>query len=502
MSRKLRWQDHISINSVWLGINLEIGSITPVILPYLVALFVAGEQKNTYLATIRVISLAVAMLFQPAAGLLSDRSTHRWGRRRPYILVGTLLNVAFLLVIGFSLSFIGSPLDETIEPLLGVPVAYVVLLIGIILFQAAANIVLGSVIGLIPDLVPDDQRGRASGVKSVLELLPAFLIIFIGPMVDKGQIWPVIGIIMGALLVTMVITVVFVSEKPLEEAPKDGKSEQILRLVGLTLIFVITTQIAVWLVRSAGSFLVDQGAGLGQQIAFIGLAGLVGMAGSIFIGVFVGAWVGIGKDAREHKSFIWWVVNRLLFLAAVGSIQGFAFFYLQDYLKADDPATMTTILLAFVGAFLIPSALGGGYLADRIGRKRLVSYSGLIAAVGNIVLIFAPSFPLVVVSGCIIGMGAGLFWTTNWALGTDLVPKDEAGRYLGISNLAGAGAGIVGVGIGGPIADFFNGISAGLGYLVIFSLYAFLFILSVIVLRNVNPLDGRATQAQGQAFEN
>ena len=165
----------------------------------------------------------------------------------------------------------------------------------------------------------------------------------------------------------------------------------------------------------------------------------------------------------------------------------FAFFYLQDYIKAEDPASMTTILLAFVGAFLIPSALAGGYLADRIGRKRLVRYSGLIALVGNIVLLFAPNFPVVVLSGCILGMGTGLFWATNWALGTDLVPKKEAGRFLGISNLAGAGAGIVGVGIGGPMADFFNGIRSGLGYLVIFSLYAFLFGLSVIVLRNVQP---------------
>jgi MFS family permease len=92
--------------------------------------------------------------------------------------------------------------------------------------------------------------------------------------------------------------------------------------------------------------------------------------------------VGIGKEAREHKSFIWWVVNRLLFLAAVGSIQGFAFFYMQDYLSAENPGTMTTILLAFVGVFLIPSALGGGYLADRVGRKRLVLYAGLIAVAG------------------------------------------------------------------------------------------------------------------------
>lgn len=487
MSRKFRWQDHISINILWLGLNIEIGSITPVILPYLVALFVADAQKNSSLATIRVISLAVAMLVQPAVGMLSDRTRHKWGRRRPYIFVGTVFSLLFLLIVGFSPQFMGSPLDNTIEPLLGVPTAYVVLLVGIILVQASANVVFGALIGFIPDLVPEDQRGRSSGVKAVLELLPAFLIIVIGPWVDRGEIWPVIGLVMVALFVTMVITVLFVSEEPLEKVPEKGTGDYFFRLIGLTVIFVVITQSAIWMVKSVAAILVEQNAVLWQQIAVIGLAGFVGMAGAILIGVYFGAWVGIGKEAREHKSFIWWVVNRLLFLAAVGSIQGFAFFYMQDYLSAENPGTMTTILLAFVGVFLIPSALGGGYLADRVGRKRLVLYAGLIAVAGNIVLLFASSFPLVIVSGCILGLGTGLFWTSNWALGTDLVPKSEAGRYLGISNLAGAGAGIVGTGIGGPIADFFNGIRTGLGYLVIFSLYAFLFLLSVVALSKVHP---------------
>jgi len=486
MSQVMRWRDHVRINILWLGLNIENGSITPVILPYLVALFVADAQKNTHLATIRVISLAVAMLVQPVSGMLSDRSRHKWGRRRPFILIGTLVNIVVLLIIGFSPQFIGSSLDNTIEPLFGVPTAFMVLLLGVIMVQSAVNITFGALIGLIPDLVPKEQRGRSSGVKAVLELLPAFLIILIGPWVDRGQIWPVIGIVIFALVVTMLITVLFVEEDPLEVAPKNDVMDNIRRLVALMAIFVITTQVAVWIVRSSSTFLTERGAELWQQITVIGLAGLIGMAGSIFIGVYFGAWVGIGKGAQGHRSFIWWVINRLLFLAAVGSIQGFAFFYMQDYLSAEDPATMTATLLAVVGALLIPSALAGGHLADRVGRKRLVATSGLIAAAGSLLLLFATSFPLVVLSGCIIGVGTGLFMATSWALGTDLAPRAEAGRYLGISNLAGAGAGIVGAGIGGPIADFFNSIRLGLGYLVIFALYAFLFLLSVIVLRNVH----------------
>ena len=145
---------------------------------------------------------------------------------------------------------------------------------------------------------------------------------------------------------------------------------------------------------------------------------------------------------------------------------------------------MTRLLLA-LAVFLIPAAVGGGFLADRLGRKRLVALSGLVAATGTFLLIAAPGLPLVVVGGCIIGAAAGVFMATHWALGTDLAPPEEAGRYLGIANLAGAGAGIIGVGIGGPMADSFNAVQPGLGYLVLFAVYGVLFILSSLALTRV-----------------
>ncbi len=148
---------------------------------------------------------------------------------------------------------------------------------------------------------------------------------------------------------------------------------------------------------------------------------------------------------------------------------------------------MTTILLGVVALFLLPAALGGGYLADRVGRKRLVALAGLIGAAGTALLLLARGIPLVFASGCIIGLGTGLFFASNWALGTDLAPKEEAGKYLGISNLAGAGAGIVGAGIGGPMADSFNALRPGLGYLVIFAIYGGLFLLSVAALGSQGP---------------
>ena len=53
------------------------------------------------------------------------------------------------------------------------------------------------------------------------------------------------------------------------------------------------------------------------------------MAVAVVAGVWSGAYATLGKDARRHASFTWWVVNRLLFLAAATSFQGFLPFFLM-----------------------------------------------------------------------------------------------------------------------------------------------------------------------------
>ncbi|MBC7249514.1 MAG: MFS transporter [Anaerolineae bacterium] len=462
--KRLRWYDYITINIYWLGINVATGAITPIILPYLVALFVPAAVKNTYLSIVRVAGLAVAMLIQPLAGMLSDRSTLRWGRRRPYIFIGTVFDVIFLAIIGWATN-------------------YWMLLVGIVLLQLSSNVAHGALQGLIPDLVPEDQRGRASGVKAIMELLPAILMAFtIGPLIDKGLVTLSIVLIMASFVVTMLITVLTVKEEPLTEKPTSPITPLAVRLLLLTILFLTVTYGLGGLVALVGRLLAATGV---IQLVAVALAGLAAMAGSIFLGVYYGARVGVGQDAQKYPAFTWWVVNRLMFLAAVGSIQSFAQYFLADVLHIPNAPGVTTGLLAVVGVFLLLSALPSGYLADRFGRKRLVGWSGIVAAVGTFMLLFSFNVPMVLVSGCIIGVAAGVFMTTNWALGTDLVPPEEAGRYLGISNLAGAGAGIVGAGIGGPMADFFNAYRPGLGYLIVFAIYGALFLISTLTLIKV-----------------
>jgi MFS family permease len=474
--KRLRWYDYITLNLFWLGLNIRNTALGTIFMPYLVGLFAPEAIKNSALGGMRAAGLVIAMLVQPAAGLLSDRSTSRFGRRRPYILVGALLDLVFLTVIALSRD-------------------YWTLLVGVLLIQFSSNISHGPLQALIPDLVPEDQRGRASAVKSLLELLPLVLVgLTIAKLVGAGELGWAIFATGASLLVVAVITMLTVKETPLTEKPTAPFWPPMLRVLGMLagiVIGALAGLVAGGLIGGLAGLITLPFADKSTALAVgVGVGGAVAMIGAVIAGVWAGTLATLGQDARRQSSFTWWIVNRLMFLAAATSIQGSVLYFVKFAFNLSDEAatSLTGTLTAVIGIFILVSALAGGWVADRVGHRRLVGISGPVAAVGGFLLlgtIWVPNLPLVYVAGTFIGVATGLFMTSNWALGTDLVPAAEAGRYLGISNLAGAGAGIVGAGIGGLIADYLNGFHPGLGYFSIYASYAVLFALSTVTLMGV-----------------
>jgi MFS family permease len=471
--KQMRWYDHLSVNLFWLGLNIRNTALGSIFMPYLVQLFMPETRINTALGAMRSAGLVIAMLVQPAAGLLSDRSTSRFGRRRPYILLGALLDCLFLAAIALSWN-------------------YWALLVSVLLIQFSSNISHGPLQGLIPDLVPEDQRGRASAIKSVMELLPLILVgLTIAKLVGAGHLDWAIFATGASLLVVTLITVIFVKETPLKEKPTTPFWPPMVRVLGMLAGIAIGGAAGL-----LGGGLVGGLAGLitlsladtpTALSVGVGIGGAVAMIVAVVVGVWAGSLATLGKVARKKASFVWWIVNRLMFLAAATSLQGSIFYFVMYAFRLTDneASVLTGNLTSIIGIFILITALASGWIADRVGRKRLVGISGVVAGAGNVLLlstIWVPNLTMVYIAGTIIGMATGLFMTANWALGTDLVPPDEAGRYLGVSNLAGAGAGIVGAGIGGLMADYLNGIRPGLGYFTIFACYAVLFVLSSVSL--------------------
>jgi MFS family permease len=146
--------------AIWLSI-LPIGQI---LLPtQIAALNAANKFSNLAIAT--SVGVIAALLTNPIAGALSDRTASRFGRRRPWLIAGTVLSAATLVLMANASSFI-------------------TLVIWWAIFHVAANALLAALSAVVPDQVPVRQRATVSAFVSLS--LP-------------------LGAVVGALLVTKVV---------------------------------------------------------------------------------------------------------------------------------------------------------------------------------------------------------------------------------------------------------------------------------------------------------
>lgn len=477
MKSSFKWYDYITLNIYYLGLSTLSNTMAPLVIPLLVERFVGEAQKATYYGTIRLWGLMVALLAQAFWGLLSDHNTSRWGRRRPFILGGTLGDLVFIAAIAFSAGLSG--LD-----------GFWFLFAMYLLLQVATNAAHAAQQGLIPDLVPEDQRGRFSAIKAVFEVpLPLIIISFtIGRLIGAGNMLGGIVVMSIVIVLSMLITLL-VREEPLREKLPALDWTPFARLVAMTALFTIIILGLGETMRALGAMLVGV-KDVTLLLMALGVAGFAAMLVAVALGVWLSVRISIGEAARANPSFTWWVVNRLAFLVSAINLSSFLVYFLQGRLGLvrEQAAGPAANLLLVIGILVLIFALVTGWLSDRFGHKRVVALAGIVATFGVVIALLVPDLTMIFVGAAFIGAATGMFYTANWALGTQLVPKAEAARYLGISNLAGAGAGAVGAYIGGPIADFFTvnvPSIAGLGYVLLFAIYGAMFLFSVIALKPV-----------------
>lgn len=83
------------------------GLFTALMAPVMVSMQLKAQQIDpgrpaTVIASVLPVRAFAALLANPLAGALSDRTRTRWGRRRPRMAIGTLVFLASLVWIGFA----------------------------------------------------------------------------------------------------------------------------------------------------------------------------------------------------------------------------------------------------------------------------------------------------------------------------------------------------------------------------------------------------------------
>ncbi len=411
MTKTLSVPRLIVLNAYWVGLSFMWNALHPIVLPALLLNFVPDASKNTYLGLLTFAGLLLAMVLQPIAGAATDSWKSRFGRRRPLMVLGTLLDFVFLAVLAWS------------GGLLWLVVGYVGL-------QVSSNLAQGPLQGLLRDQVPEQQLGKASSIKicmDVVSLIAASLVAgrSMGPQSSHPT---AIMLIMIALLATCsAITIFWTREEP-----------------------STTLRRPEW-------------SGLASQFRI---------------------------DLRQHPEYWRLILQRALFLLGVYGVQAFTEYYLQDVLRVPNPPQQTGQLLAAIAAGVLILVLVGGWLTDRFGPRRVLYAAAVATAAGILLLLLTTNGQQLAFPGSVLGAGIGLFLTSNWALANRLAPAAEAGKFLGLTNLATAGAAAL-VRLQGPAIDLLNAArpSAWLGYRGLFVFCAACILLSAALLRKIpsNP---------------
>jgi MFS family permease len=109
---------------------------------------VGTERAASSLSLIAAAGSLVGLVANPLFGRLSDRTTSRWGMRRPWILIGLAGGSLGILVVALA------------------PAVWVVL-VGWCLAQLLFNAMLAAMVAVLPDQVPGEQRGTVAGILGV-----------------------------------------------------------------------------------------------------------------------------------------------------------------------------------------------------------------------------------------------------------------------------------------------------------------------------------------------
>ena len=172
--------------------------------------------------------------------------------------------------------------------------------------------------------------------------------------------------------------------------------------------------------------------------------------GRSWLRIAVSAW---GTDILRERSYLWLILSRLCYLAMPGVISAYAVFVLERSFgmppqEAAPYLIVTGLVIALATAVAtVPAAR----LSDRIGRKRVIYWSYALAAIGVAGVALSPNLILTLLSLVPLGLSAGAFLVVDWALMTDIIPKASSGRFMGISNVATASAGPVGLAVAGVV---------------------------------------------------
>ncbi|WP_376794217.1 MFS transporter [Thermogemmatispora sp.] len=432
--RRVSLLEQININVFWFANSFHWQALLAIVIPSMVAKFLPVSQEAINLTTVVLWGTIVAVIVNPLVGAISDYATFRMGRRRPFMIIGTIFNVIVLIAFAFAPGWASST---------ALLILFAVLFI---LLQITNNVANSPWSAIIADKVPSNQRGLAAGFNGLLSLL---------------------GTALGSLVAGAIVN----KHDPLPLYRQE--IVQIFLLIAVVqIIFVAYTVLTV---KETPLSRVGQ-----ERFSF-----------RRFIRRFL-------FNPLHYPDMAWVLLARLLVMMGIWTVYYFLQYYFDNVLGGPGVRTIIYNTpfsgeffngLVFQPALLLTALLTsiiGGWASDHWGRKGLVYLSGAMMAIVCLVFIFFQSQYGALVAGLIFGIGFGAYTSVDWALTTDVLPPtNEAGKFMGFWSMMGILPQVIGTAIGGVILQVLQSLPNHFGYTVLFAVTTLYFAIGTLAIKQV-----------------
>src|SRR5438046_6114770 len=393
---------HTALSAFWFGNFFMWQPLTTIVIQNQIDAVVPRANQGTAIGLAVSVGGLFAMARPPMVVAISDRLSTPIGRRRPVMIGATLLTLPGLLILATA----GN---------------YPQIVIGYAWVQFFFNAAGAAFAGIIPDVVPAQEFGRASGFLATMVQLGSGAglfanTIFTGTHLDR---W-----IYLAFAVVMVLT-------------------------------LIPTSLAA--------------AGDGSQP----LPPRVHRPPRAAIHEFFRPMLG--------GDFAWVIFTRFFVSAGITAVAYYLNNFFRDVVGVSDPGQFTSVWFLVVLLVAIPFGLAGGYFSDRLHKRKVFVFAsgGFQALVALIFIAFFPkAIPIVFVLGAAYGIGYGLYYAVDWALACDTLPdRASSAKDMGLFHIALTLPQALLTAIGGALIDLLNGAHGNGGYRIVFaSAVLFLFL--------------------------
>src|SRR3989440_2797861 len=424
--------EQINMNVFWIANNFHWQALLAIVIPSMVAKFLDPAQKDINLALVVIWGTLVAVAVNPLVGAISDYATFRLGRRRPFLIIGTIVNVVVLVLFAFAPGWFSS---------IALLLTFIVLFL---LLEFTNNLANSPWSAIIADKVPEHQRGMTAGFNGLFTLLGTIIgSIVAGIIVNKNNALPIYRneivqiflIIAVAQVIFVAYTVITVKETPLAEHITFQLSPILQKFFFKPSRYPDLS----WVL-------------LARLLVMMGIWGVFYFLQYYFDDVLGGPGV---KTIILNSPFSGEQFSGTLFLPAL-------------------------LLLA------LPTSIIAGSISDRWGRKRLVYLSGIMMTVVCLIFIIFQNQFGSLIAGAFFSLCYGAHTCVDWALIADVIPPtNEAGKFHGIWSAMGILPQVIGITIGGIILQLLRGLPNHFGYITLFVVTIAYFALGTLVIKQV-----------------